>query len=250
MGPGGPTVLLLHGLGADHRQPLNLLDVENASLDVVAPDLRAHGATRLPESAAHLTFDQLAADVEDLVAHLRLPLPVVILGISMGAAVATQLLFRAKLPIAAAMLVRPAWAWRSNPANLAVFADVAELLLTTSAANGKRVLPNAESFRVIHQQSPLAAAATLSQFDDPHAAARVSRLTAIPNSAPNRPPRPVPTPITVLACEQDPVHPYALAETVASDLGAALRSVPPRYDQPSAHGRAVNTALRTLMCES
>jgi hypothetical protein len=62
-GKGTRAVVVLHGLGADHRQPLGLLGSPEPAWRVLAPDLRAHGATTLPESAADLTIARLAGDV-------------------------------------------------------------------------------------------------------------------------------------------------------------------------------------------
>ncbi|MEP6651090.1 MAG: alpha/beta hydrolase [Lapillicoccus sp.] len=242
-------ILALHGLGADRRQPLTLLEQDSQhAYQVVAPDLRGHGDNTLPEDDEHLTFDQLAADVEDLSQELSFTGPPFIIGISMGAAVAIQLIHRSKLPIAGALLIRPAWEWSPNPPNLAVFGDIARLLNSLGARDGRQAIHETDRYRQIETHSPAAAAALLTQFDDPKAEDRAARLTALPGSAPQRPSRPLKAPpVVVLGCDLDPVHPQPLARTVATDLAATFRLVPPRYEKPEAHRVTVNAAVRALV---
>lgn len=232
-----PTLVLLHGLGADHRQPLALLGDDVPG--VIAPDLRAHGACTLPEDAAELTFARLGSDVEELLHVLDRTSELVLVGISMGAGVAIELLTRPSLHVAAAVLIRPAWAWSPAPPNLDVFDEIAVLLRTYGPAEGRTRWRASPSFAAICEVSPGAAEALTAQFDAPRAVERADRLSALPWSAPSRPASPVEASLTVLAGPLDPVHPLGVAEQVAADLGARLNVVSARYETPVLHQRQV-----------
>jgi pimeloyl-ACP methyl ester carboxylesterase len=233
-GHGDRTVLVLHGLGADHQQPLSLLPPDlDRWCRIIAPDMRAHGTTELPADAAFLTFTQLATDVEEALAGLDIH-DLTVIGISMGAAIALELLARARMPIRTVALVRPAWHWQPLPANLDVFPRIAELLRDKGADDGREAFQHSSDYAQIAAVSSKAADALIAQFDAPRARERVDRLTAIPASAPRRPDRPG-MPILIVASTLDPVHPIATAEALANDLDADLRLVAPRYEQPDIH---------------
>jgi hypothetical protein len=62
------TTVLLHGLGADRRQPLGLFetviqDVAGPDELVIAPDVRAHGGFLAVGEPADFAIDRLAGEV-------------------------------------------------------------------------------------------------------------------------------------------------------------------------------------------
>jgi pimeloyl-ACP methyl ester carboxylesterase len=244
LGDRGRPVVVLHGLGGDRHQPLDLVDDRlRARHRVVAPDLRAHGSTTLDESVELLTFAQLADDVEQLLATLDLDSEPLLLGVSLGAAVAVEILARQRIPIHGTVLIRPAWGWQGSPANLAAYSRIARLLIDHGAEEGRERFQQCEPFSEIAQTSPAAAEALLGQFDAPRARERAQRLTALPAGAPSRPRIRPRRPVLVLGGVLDPVHPMALAEQVATDLGGRFVQVPARYDAPADHRAAVRAAV-------
>jgi pimeloyl-ACP methyl ester carboxylesterase len=250
LGDDGPLVVLLHGLGGDRSQVVQLLpDQLRSAYRIVAPDLRAHGRSTLDESADRLTFATLAGDVEQLLEAIAPQQDVVLVGISMGAAVAAELMARERLAVRGAVLIRPAWAWRPSPDNLASYPCIAELLQTRGAETGRMRFQATEDYARVAGVSPAAADALLGQFDVPQAVERAHRLSAIPASAPARPDVVPDRPVMVVGGGLDPVHPFALAQQVSSDLGAFLDLVPPRYDEPEAHAVAVSSAISWFLKE-
>ncbi|MGK3945123.1 alpha/beta fold hydrolase [Streptomyces sp. RP5T] len=246
-GNGDQPLLLLHGLGADRNQPLSLADATVRSrCQVLAPDLRAHGATTLDEREELLTFSQMAADVEEVISDVAPEQPLVVVGISMGAGIATQLLARGKVAIRGLVLIRPAWCWQSHPAGLFAFPHITQLLRRDGPAKGKVRFRNSEHYASIAASSTAAADALLGQFDAPKAVERAQRLTAIPASAPVRPATPDVARL-VIGSEKDPVHPLSVAERVAEDLAAPLEIVSPRYDAPEHHYTQVACAIRDFV---
>ncbi|MGI0128949.1 MAG: alpha/beta fold hydrolase, partial [Thermoplasmata archaeon] len=79
----GPTLLLLHGLGGDHRVWDPLLPRLTEQFRVLAPELRGHGGTPLPEGSQP-TFAEHLADLELLLASAGIE-RVHLVGLSAGA---------------------------------------------------------------------------------------------------------------------------------------------------------------------
>ncbi|WP_225642540.1 alpha/beta fold hydrolase [Streptomyces werraensis] len=247
VGEGRQPLLLLHGLGGDRSQPLALVDaaVRNRC-HVLAPDLRAHGLTSLDERAELLTFSQMAADVEELLSDLMLTQPLIVVGISMGAGVAVQLLARRNLPMRGLVLIRPAWRWQPLPPNLFVFPKIAGLLHAYGPEKGQVLFRRSKSYAQIAAVSVAAADSLHQQFTAFRAIERAQRLTAIPASAPARPVS-SDTATLVIGNEKDPLHPWCVAERVAEDFGAPLALVPPRYEASEEHAIQVARAVRCFI---
>jgi len=86
----GETVLLLHGLGGDHTVWDYQIPLLAKSYHVLAPDLRGHGRSALPEEARY-TFSEFEDDVRKLLDERRAG-PVHLVGISGGGLLALRLL--------------------------------------------------------------------------------------------------------------------------------------------------------------
>lgn len=83
-----PAVLLLHGLGADHRmwEP-QIESFPRAGFFVIIPDLRGHGSSSSPDV---FSIQDCARDMHELLAALHVERAHVV-GVSMGGMVAQQL---------------------------------------------------------------------------------------------------------------------------------------------------------------
>lgn len=92
----GPLVVLLHGLGSDHREnwvdPGVVATLTAAGHRVVAPDSRGHGQSAKPHDQAAYGEDALVHDARALLDHLGVTEPgaVDVVGYSMGAIVASR----------------------------------------------------------------------------------------------------------------------------------------------------------------
>ncbi len=84
----GEPLLLLHGLGSSSDDWLLQIPAFSSRWRVIAPDLRGHGRTPLPDAA--LTIEQMAADMAELLERLDAR-PAHLLGLSMGGCVALAL---------------------------------------------------------------------------------------------------------------------------------------------------------------
>lgn len=93
----GPTLLLLHGTGASAHSWADLLPVLAATATVVAPDLPGQGYT-LGATPETLALPRIAAELDALLAALRLPPVTLAVGHSAGAALAIQWALVAREP--------------------------------------------------------------------------------------------------------------------------------------------------------
>lgn len=235
------TTLLLHGLGADRRQPLELLappiiGVAGPGEPLLAFDTRAHGESALVGEAADFALDRLA---DEAVAAARAADPAIgerplaVMGISMGAAIALRIALRGLLPVDRAVFVRPSFGDVPHPDNLRPFPVIGQLLHDQgpAAIDGFR---ESWVYRQMQHRSPAGARALLTQFTAPSAARRAVRLVEVPRNRafegdaelallPARGIRSL-----VVAAERDPVHPLELGERWAAGLEAELVTAPPR----------------------
>ena len=84
----GPVVLLLHGFTANADtnwvQPGIAQKIADAGYRVIAPDMRGHGASPVPDDSASWPRDAVARDQIALMKHLKAE-PYAVVGYSMGA---------------------------------------------------------------------------------------------------------------------------------------------------------------------
>ncbi|MET3511512.1 MULTISPECIES: alpha/beta fold hydrolase [Plantibacter] len=251
IGSGETVVLMLHGLGGDRNQPMGLLSeplVEG--ITVIAPDQRAHGETVVIGEPEDFTVDRLADDAVTLLRRRGLiARPLIVVGISMGAAVALRLLQRGGLRIRGGLLVRPAFAETPWPEHLRVFREVAALLRSEEAA-GVDAFAASEAYRSIVEVSPAGAESLLAQFTKPGAVERVVRLEQVPaNPSITWDGRwTAPYPIVVVGAEADPVHPLWVAELWHERLSTSELVVTPSRDrEPAAYDEQMRDVTRRCL---
>jgi len=246
------AVLLLHGLGGSRAQSLDLLPPDVRATRI-APDLPGHGDADLP--ADHpVSFAAFAALVADLLDSPRLGGPVPVVGVSMGAGVATTLAATRPDLVERLVLVRPAWLDVSPPPNLAPFGRIADLLRTLGPDAGLDAFRSTPEYLSVVDASPAMADSLLGQFARPHAVARSRVLAELPHDLP------LPTreaygdlrvPTLVLAAPGDPVHPEQLARTLTTWIpDARLTMVPHKGVDPAEHRTAVHREVAAALGSS
>lgn len=248
--PGAPQLLiLLHGLGGDRAQPLQMLGstVPN-DFAILAPDARAHGATSLIGDVGDFTFRSMAADVLALAhATKQSGKPTYLVGISMGAALALEVIRTGALDVRGAALVRPAFSDQPLPANLAVMKQIADELEQHGTEDGLLRFLRSPDYRRIATVSGSAAASLRQQFEKPQAFERRPRLAAVPNNIAYRTPSDlagITVPTVVVGAVDDPVHPVALARVWAQHLGdAEYEQVPSRDSDPDQYSAQMRDAV-------
>jgi pimeloyl-ACP methyl ester carboxylesterase len=245
-------VVALHGLTGTRAQPLSYLSgFESPDFGVLAPDLRAHGDTAFIGDPNDFTPTQLAADVTALVRYLGLASRrVCVLGVSLGATVALELLRCGSLDIAAGVFVRPTHA--VDPAqHLRVNALIASYLLDDRDAALGRLLASDE-YREVAAISASAASGLRDKVTKPQSAERAMRLSMgaywtafvadeIVKSA---------APSLVVAARNDPLHPVAVAEEWHARIeNSTLTTLPPRDDDPVVHSALTRSTVQEFILD-
>ncbi|NUM54048.1 MAG: alpha/beta fold hydrolase [Candidatus Hydrogenedentes bacterium] len=220
-GTGVPFVYQ-HGLGADVSQPFSFFVGGHRGIRLISMDCRAHGQTRPLGPEDKLNIGALADDVVALMDFRKVE-QAVVGGISMGAAIAMNIVLRYADRVRALVLQRPAWLGQPMPANLRVLVLIGELIREHGAQRGKEVFRATPEYAALQKESPDTAASNLAQFDHPRADETAIKLIRIPNDAPcaDRAWKAIKVPTLVLANRVDPVHPYAFGETLAKEIPGA-----------------------------
>ncbi|QCR18530.1 alpha/beta hydrolase [Agrococcus sp. SGAir0287] len=229
------TILALHGLGGSSASILSYLPKDLRSR-VVAPDVRAHGASPLLGAGDDFALEALAAECADALAAEHDGSPVTIVGVSMGAAIGLRVALSGRFRIDRLAALRPSFTLESLPANLAVFPVIAELLERHGAKGALAALRASGPYDAVRSISPVGATALESQVTQQLAWERRVRLLEIPRNRAYRPGElgALGAASVVLASPRDPVHPLHVAEEWAAGLGCRMLVSPARDDGAAA----------------
>ncbi|SFS07077.1 Alpha/beta hydrolase family protein [Agrococcus baldri] len=225
-------LLAIHGLGSDSSAMRDYLaGAVPAGVQVLAPDLRAHGTSPLIGEPADFALEALAEEVADELVRVGDGSPVSIVGVSLGAALAALIARSGRFPLDRVALVRPAFTTEPLPPNLAVFPVLGRLLDERRPQRVLDQLRASGAWRAIAHESLSHARAFEAQATQPLAAERRIRLLEIPRNAAYRPGElRIPAPTVVLASPRDPVHPLHVAEAWRDELGVRMLVSPARDD--------------------
>ena len=243
-------LVALHGLSGSRDQPCAYLDgFDSARIGVLAPDLRAHGETDFLGQPEDFTPAQLAADVEALVRRLDLASRrIFLLGVSLGATVALELMRRAVLDVVAAVFIRPAH--KSMPApHLRVNALIAAFLRDDPGTALDRLCASREYLEVA-AVSERAAAGLRDKATKPRSAERAFRLdrgAAWTAFSPRERIWAAPA-SCIVGARNDPLHPVAVARDWHRRLlGSSLRVLPPRDDDPERYAALARSTVQEFL---
>lgn len=229
------TVLALHGLGGSRANALAYLPKDLRS-HVVAPDLRAHGASTLLGDGDDFALESLANECADALAAEHDGSPVSIVGTSLGAAIGVRIALSGRFAIDRVAFQRPSFTHESLPANLAVFPVIAELLERHGPRRSLAALRASGAYDAVRGVSPVGADALETQVTQPLAWERRVRLLEIPRNRAYAPGELASLGVAsvVLASPRDPVHPLHVAEEWSAGLGCRMLVSPARDDGAAA----------------
>ncbi len=224
-------------------------DVPQAGL--LAPDLRGHGETEFLGEPEDFTPTQLGADVEALIQQLGLgSRRLLVLGISLGATVALELVRHASLDIVAAVFIRPAHG--SAPAqHLRVNASIAAYLREDPRHALSRLLASDE-YREVTAASARAAASLRDKVTSAQAAERALRLAEGATWTAFTPDESFPHPPAslIVAARNDPLHPRAVAHEWHRRIsGSRLSELPSRDADPAVYAALARSTVQEFLAQ-
>jgi pimeloyl-ACP methyl ester carboxylesterase len=174
----GPPVVFQHGLCGDARQIAEAMQGLGGQ--------RWHGLECPGHGVSDLGADiSMAGFAEDVAALIEtLGGPVVLGGISMGAAIASRLAVTRPDLVRAIVLVRPAWVTDSAPENMAPNAEVGKLLADHSAEDAAAIFAKSATAQRLASESPDNLASLRGFFTRKPQAETARLLTAISADGP------------------------------------------------------------------
>jgi pimeloyl-ACP methyl ester carboxylesterase len=243
----GAPVLFQHGLCGDAAQTAEAFPPIKGHRRVTL-DCRGHGASEAGEDLSIATF---ADDVAALAEILGPPL--VVGGISMGAAIAARIAVMRPDLVRALILVRPAWVADAAPANMAPNAEVGGLLSRMPPVAARAAFEAGPTHAQLSREAPDNLASLLGFFDRAPADVTARLLTRISADGPGVTEHQLaalPLPTLICGTGEDAIHPYAHAERLASIIpGATLVELPPKGRDKPAHIAALQAAIARFLKE-
>lgn len=217
----GPAVVFQHGLCGDASQTREAFPVE-PGLRRITVEARGHGNSR-PGPLEHLSIATFADDIAAYIeSHLQAP--VVVGGISMGAAIALRLAVKRPDLVKALITARPAWMTAAAPENMAPNAEVGRLLGTLPPEEAKAAFLAGPTGQRLAADAPDNLASLDRFFTRQPTEVTAALLTAISDDGPGVTEQEVcglRLPTLVIGHEQDFVHPIAHARALAGMIPAA-----------------------------
>jgi pimeloyl-ACP methyl ester carboxylesterase len=246
-GGSGLPVVFQHGLCGDARQVAEVFPPDPA-FRRLSLDCRGHGASGAGDACSIAVFaDDVAALAETL------PGPVVLGGISMGAAIALRVAVRRPDLVRALVLVRPAWDLRDAPPNMAPNAEVGALLARLDPDAARADFAAGATARKLAVRAPDNLASLMGFFDRRPHQVTARLLCAISTDGPGVTAAEVTAlrlPVLVCGTPEDAVHPLALARRLAARIAqSSVVVLPPRGRDRPAHMAALQSAIRRFLKE-
>ncbi|MEL6922434.1 MAG: alpha/beta hydrolase [Bacteroidota bacterium] len=243
----GKLLVFQHGLGSDITQSQRLLGAL-PHVRLAGIDCPGHGRSPFPNKmlpSYEFYADQLLQQLDALQIG-----PAIFGGISMGSGIALNIALRFPERVKGLILVRPAWLDQPTPDNLKILLTAADHM---GQPGGKAAFQQLEVFKTMQQQLPNAARSVLGVFAETQQKELPTVLRQLVNDRPFdqlEKIRDIQKPCIILANDDDPLHPYEMAETLHRHLpGSQLHKVTSRYVDDAAHGVAVRALVQQFVKE-
>jgi pimeloyl-ACP methyl ester carboxylesterase len=211
----GLPVIFQHGLCGDARQTIEAFPRDRRFRRITI-ESRGHGGSEAgdPDLFSIRTF---AADIAAFIEAHRLA-PIVIGGISMGAACTLHLAVHRPEIVRGLILVRPAWIAASAPANNSPNREVGRLLADLSQDDARKRFDVSETARLLAEVAPDNLASLKGFFSREPQATTAALLQAIAADGPGvsvQDLRNLETPTLIVGHEIDYIHPFSYATALS-----------------------------------
>ena len=218
----GRPMLFQHGLCGDANQTAEVFPA-NAALRRITLECRGHGTSEAGEFA-DFSIARFAQDAAELIEERQLA-PLVIGGISMGAAIAMRLAVKRPDLVRGLVIARPAWATAPAPANMQPNAEVGSLLARLPREAARDAFAAGETAKRLSVEAPDNLASLMGFFSrEPQAvtAALLQQISADGPSVSEQNLRSIAVPTLVIGNRMDSVHPLPLAQEIADLIPGAV----------------------------
>lgn len=226
-----------HGLGSNLAQPQGLL-ANLGGVQLISMDCPGHGAAALTGTSTP-SFAFYSQQVIQLMDQLQIS-EAIFGGISMGAGISTYIALQHPERVKALVLVRPAWLDQGLPENLKILLTAADYIDQAGNLEGFKEEP---TFQAIHRAVPSAARSVLGVFAETQRAEISTVLRAMVQDHPFKDISQlyhIKSPTLVIGNEDDPLHPYSMAEAMHQHLpNSTLEKVISRYIDDAQHRKTV-----------
>lgn len=244
-GGDGLPVVFQHGLCGDIAQVAEAFP-HDAGLRLIGLECRAHGAS---EPGSVFSIAAFADDVAALIE--RLGGPVVLAGISMGAAIASRIAVLRPRLVRGLVLARPAWVTDAAPSNMRPNAEVGALLSRLPPERARAEFMSGKTHAMLARESPDNLASLIGFFGRepiPVTASLLSTISADGPGVSEADLRALPVPALVLGTAQDFIHPFAHAERLARLIpNARLVEITPKGVSRPTYTSDFHAALRAFL---
>ncbi|EJC83687.1 putative hydrolase or acyltransferase of alpha/beta superfamily [Rhizobium leguminosarum bv. trifolii WSM2297] len=227
----GASAIFQHGLCGDAAQTDEVFPLETGFRRITV-EARGHGRSGVGnlEQLSISTFcDDIAAYNEK-----NLAAPVVIGGISMGAAIALRLAVKRPDLVKALIVARPAWLSASAPENMAPNAEVGRLLKTLPAIEAGQAFLAGPVGRRLAAEAPDNLASLAGFFSRTPLGVTAELLTRISNDGPGVTDADIcnlTLPTLVIGHDRDSIHPLGHARALAERIaGARFVQITPKAE--------------------
>jgi pimeloyl-ACP methyl ester carboxylesterase len=247
-GPPGLPVVFQHGLCGDATQTAEVFPAEKEFRRITL-ECRGHGASAAGDVAAF----SIATFANDVAAWIEAcgEAPVVIGGISMGAAIALRLAVLRPDLARGLILARPAWTTRAAPDNMRPNAEVGRLLAALPADEARAAFLTSDTAKRLAEKAPDNLESLKGFFARSPQAITAALLQAISADGPGvsvEEVHAITMPTLIIGHSRDIVHPLAHAEALAAVVpGARLVTITAKADNRARYISDFRSALSTFL---
>jgi pimeloyl-ACP methyl ester carboxylesterase len=247
---GSVPVVFQHGLCGSAQQTAEAFP-DDGRLRLLTLECRGHGASP-SGSPRDFSIETFADDVIALI-ELQGVAPVILGGISMGAAIALRIGVQRPDLVRALILARPAWVTAAAPANMRPNAEVGELLANSKPDTARAIFEQSATAERLAAEAPDNLASLLGFFDrEPQAATAelLQRISADGPGVTDDEAGALDVPALVIGSEADAIHPMAHARDLAKLLARSeLVEITPKSVDRAAYVEDMHAALSAFIAK-
>jgi pimeloyl-ACP methyl ester carboxylesterase len=244
----GPDVVFQHGLCGDERQTREAFP-EGTGFRRTTIEARGHGASEAGDPAL-FSLALFTADLAEYIERHLEP-PVVVGGISMGAALAVRLAVERPDLVRALVIVRPAWVTEATPANMAPNALVGRLLGSTDQETARQQFLADDLTIELEKHAPDNMASLSGFFSREPKEVTAALLASISKDGPGITTtdlKAIQLPTLVIGHGLDSIHPLSHALELSRLIdGAVFTEITPKAKSRGDYVHDLHLAIRTFL---